>query len=72
MQSALKAKAIRMVYGQAALAKLEKISDVITEHSLIIAATCGNLYSRWTTVITTSRRSMITPDFFCYWFWPMD
>ena len=49
-----------MVYAQAALVKQDKISDVMIGHFLATAATRGNLYSRWTTVITTSRRSMIT------------
>ena len=40
-----------MVYSKAALAKQEKSSDVMIGHFLATAATRGNLYSRWTTVI---------------------
>ena len=53
-----------MVHAQAALAKQEKISDVMIGHFLATAGMRGNHYSRWTTVISTSRRSMITLDFF--------
>ena len=59
-----------MVYAQAALAKQEKISDVMIGHFLATAAMLGNLYSRWTNVITTSRRSMITLNLFVTDFGP--